>query len=59
MSFDIAFKYIKILVKNYDHDVFRNIYMFIEANINNKFEECYYLWSNCLTLRRGTILNQI
>ena len=59
INFDIAFKYIKILVENYDHDIFRNIYMFIESNIKNKFEECYYLWTNCLISERGYIESNI
>jgi hypothetical protein len=59
VNFEVAFKYIKILVKNFDHDVFRNIYIFIESNINNKFEECYYLWTNCLISEREYIKSNI
>ena len=55
INFEVAFKYIKILVVSFDHDVFRNIYMFIESNINIKFEECYYLWTNCLISEREYI----
>lgn len=54
-SFDVAFKYMNFLTRNYDNDVFRNIYMFIESNIKNKFEKCYYLWTNCLISEREYI----
>lgn len=52
VNFDVAFKYIRVLVEDYDRDVFRNIYMFIDHNIMKKFNECYYLWTNCLERER-------
>jgi len=33
--------------------------MFIESNINKKFDECYYLWTNCLISERGYIKSNI
>ncbi|MHB8280863.1 MAG: hypothetical protein ACYDIA_24965 [Candidatus Humimicrobiaceae bacterium] len=53
--FKIACKYLKLLTQNYNHDVYGNIYMFIEKNIEAKFDESYEIWQDCLTHEREYI----
>ena len=40
--------YLEILTSEYDHDVFENIYRFIEDYIDTYFNECFGLWINCI-----------
>ena len=46
--FDVAYRYLLILTENYDHDVFNNIYRFIEEYIGERFDECFNLWKKCI-----------
>lgn len=46
--FDIALKYLKALSKEYSHNVFDDIYRFIEDYIDDEFEKCYQLWTKCI-----------
>ncbi|MFA6077327.1 MAG: hypothetical protein WC735_04625 [Candidatus Paceibacterota bacterium] len=45
-TFNISLEYLKELVDKYDPEVFRSVYMFVENNIEKKFDECYDLWEN-------------
>ncbi len=51
-AFRISNRHLNILTDNYDHQTFKNIYYFIQENINERFEECYKLWQKCLNKER-------
>ncbi|MHB8279497.1 MAG: hypothetical protein ACYDIA_17865 [Candidatus Humimicrobiaceae bacterium] len=57
--FEIACKYLELLVQNYNNDVYSNIYTFIEKNIETKFEESYKIWQDCLIHEREYIKSNI
>ena len=44
----LAASYLEILTSEYDHDVFNNIYRFIEDYIDIYFDDCFNLWTNCI-----------
>lgn len=46
--FKIAYKYLILLTKKYEHSVFDDIYRFIEDYIEYEFEKCYQLWTACI-----------
>ena len=46
--FEIAIKYLELLINKYDHEVFKNIYRFIEENMDKKPKECLELWKKCI-----------
>jgi len=46
--FGIAVKYLKLLTNQYDHEAFKNIYRFIEDNIDKEPQKCLYLWKKCI-----------
>jgi len=54
-AFGISNYYLNILVDDYDHQTFKNIYYFIQENIGKQFEECYKLWRKCLEKERPVI----
>lgn len=57
--FDIAYKYLSILVDIYSHAVMTNTYYFIEEFSDQKFEECFDLWKKCLTVERPYLQEKI
>lgn len=58
-AFSIANKYISILVKEYEHEVVTSAYYFIEEFIGKKFDECFDLWKQCLTVERPFLKEKI
>lgn len=56
MDFDkgikISMSYLPILTQEYSQKVFSNIYYFIKEYLDQKFDECFLLWSKCLTKER-------
>lgn len=58
-AFNIAYKYLSILVKSYEHEVMTNVYYFIEEFIDQKFDECFDLWKQCLTVERPFLKDKI
>jgi len=46
--FEVAIKYLELLTNKYDHKVFKNIYHFIEDNIDKKPKRCLKLWKECV-----------
>lgn len=58
-AFEISNRYLNILVKNYDHQTFENIYSFIQENISDQFEECYKLWQECLEKERSVVRRMV
>lgn len=58
-AFSIAYKYLSILVKSYEHEVMTNIYYFIEEFIGQKFDECFDLWKQCLSVERPFLKEKI
>lgn len=57
--FAIAYKYLYVLAKNYEHEVMKNIYYFISDNYEDRFEECFSLWTQCLTVERPYLRENI
>lgn len=54
-AFEISSRYLNILTDNYDHQTFKNIYYFIQENIDQRFKESYELWRKCLKKEREYI----
>lgn len=52
-NFPIALRYLKLLVNEYDHGVFENIYRFIDECIDTKFKECFELWKESLKVEKA------
>ncbi len=46
----LSSKYMTMLLTKYDHDVFNDIYHFIEEYHTDHFEICYELWTKCIDL---------
>ncbi len=57
--FNIAYKYLSIIVDRYDHEVMTNIYYFIEEFSGQKFEECFELWKKCLIMESAYLQEKI
>lgn len=51
-AFSISYKYLSLLVEQYEHEVMTDVYYFIEENIDKKFDECFDLWKKCLKVER-------
>ena len=44
----LASSYMAYLTSKYDHQVFKNIYRFVEEYIDSHFEDCFVLWTKCI-----------
>ncbi len=51
-NFKIAIKYLEKFTKVYNHEIYERIYYFIEENIDEKFTECFSLWTKCIINER-------
>jgi hypothetical protein len=58
-AFNIAYKYLSILVKSYEHEVMTSTYCFIEEFIGQKLSECFDLWKQCLTVERPFLKEKV
>lgn len=57
--FNISVDYFKLFIEQgYDHDVWQDIYYFIEDFFPYEFEACYDLWKRCLVVEKSFILKE-
>lgn len=57
--FSLSYKYLSILVEQYEHEVMTDVYYFIEEFIDEKFEECFDLWKKCLAVEKPYLMKSI
>lgn len=46
--FTLSIWYLKKAIATYDHDVYEDVYRFINDYIEDNFEDCYSLWISCV-----------
>lgn len=47
-NFELSLQYLRKLSEKYQHDIYDDIYYFIEDNFESKPEECIGLWMSCI-----------
>lgn len=57
--FSLSYKYLTILIEQYEHEVMTDVYYFIEEFIDQKFEECFDLWKKCLEVEKPYLMKNI
>lgn len=58
--FKISIKYLKMFIgQGYDHDVWQDVYYFIEDFIPFEFEACYELWKLCLVPEKEYLIKEV